>query len=186
METYKFIKITNNKTGMSYITRTRKSLEYTKDRFKQQANSRNNYNNTPLLKQAILDYGFENFSWDIIKTCDCTDRESLDIVNMLIENNDTITPHGYNINASKGRSAKHKRDGGPKVRIKFAAGPVLSMTFRNLDAAINYLLYTGRLTQPVSYYVDGALDALNSDGDFVGCKWEYDFDEDCESQETNK
>lgn len=39
METYKFIKITNNKTGMSYITRTRKSLEYTKDRFKQQANS---------------------------------------------------------------------------------------------------------------------------------------------------
>ena len=67
-------KVTNNINGCIYIGQTTLSLE--KRKFKHEQESRNKYRKTVKFHNALLKYGFANFTWEIIK--ECNTQEELD------------------------------------------------------------------------------------------------------------
>lgn len=174
---YTFYKLTNKISGMSFIGRTRKSLEDMRHMKGQQATASTSVG-APLLQRAFLEYGRDNFECSVIKQCECSQSEAFKIVNQLIEEYDTITPNGYNINASKGKSGKHAdhvketRYDRP-VKITFPRGSIISMEFASIVAAINYFIYTGRLVNTAQSYMQKAVNAASLKERYLDVKWEF-------------
>lgn len=173
---YIFYKLTNKISGMSFIGRTRKPLE--EMRHMQGTQNASQSVGAPLLQRAIREHGRENFECEVIKQCECSQSESFKIVNQLIEDYNTITPNGYNINASKGKSGEHAnlvnetRYDRP-VKITFQRGSIISMEFASIAAAINYFIYTGRLVNTMQSYIQKAVDAAISEKYYLDVKWEF-------------
>ena len=60
-------KVTNNINGQIYIGQTTLSLEQRK--YKHEQESRSKYRKTVKFHNALLKYGFSNFTWEILKEC---------------------------------------------------------------------------------------------------------------------
>lgn len=67
-------KVTNNINGCIYIGQTTLSLEERK--YKHEQESRNRYRKTVKFHNALLKYGFDNFTWEVVKEYDT--QEELD------------------------------------------------------------------------------------------------------------
>ena len=67
-------KVTNNINGQIYIGQTTLSLEQRK--YKHEQESRSKYRKTVKFHNALLKYGFSNFTWEILK--ECNSQEELD------------------------------------------------------------------------------------------------------------
>ena len=67
-------KVTNNINKQIYIGQTTLSLEQRK--YKHEQESRNKYRKTVKFHNALLKYGFSNFTWEILK--ECNSQEELD------------------------------------------------------------------------------------------------------------
>ena len=67
-------KVTNNINGQIYIGQTTLSLEQRK--YKHEQESRSKYRKTVKFHNALLKYGFSNFTWEILRKCNS--QEELD------------------------------------------------------------------------------------------------------------
>lgn len=67
-------KVTNNINGCIYIGQTTLSLEERK--YKHEQESRSRYRKTVKFHNALLKYGFDNFTWEVVK--ECNTQEELD------------------------------------------------------------------------------------------------------------
>ena len=67
-------KVTNNINGQIYIGQTTLSLEQRK--YKHEQESRSKYRKTIKFHNALLKYGFSNFTWEILRKCNS--QEELD------------------------------------------------------------------------------------------------------------
>ncbi len=85
-------KITNKINGKLYIGET---IQNYKDRWRQHKNFQSQYYTCPILKQAFIKYGIDNFNFEVIQECSFDERFELE--KKYIEKYNSIAPYGgYN------------------------------------------------------------------------------------------
>jgi group I intron endonuclease len=84
-------KITNTLNNKVYIGET---IRTPIERWRQHKNFQSKYYTCPILKQAFIKYGLENFKFEVIQ--ECSDEEKYELEKKYIEEYNCIAPLGYN------------------------------------------------------------------------------------------
>lgn len=91
---YKITNIVNNKV---YIGQP---IQNPKDRWRGHIHSLKTKSGCPILKQAFVKYGVENFKFEVIQ--ECSDEEKYELEKKYIEEYNCVAPKGYNFLANGG------------------------------------------------------------------------------------
>ena len=111
--------------GKAYIGQTRRGLEYRRRLHLTTVHKPEKYpDRVTVFTKAIIKYGEENFTWDVLLECDLQDLDGEEI--RLIKEHGTKVPHGYNVSSGgsgpSGAACKRTRGTDPDIAALSGVG----------------------------------------------------------------